>query len=73
MLIAVLATVGALVMPSFESVMAILGGGFGLVMVVILPVWAGANVLGWKWWYYPVLGVSVVMAVLGVVVPLLGL
>jgi vesicular inhibitory amino acid transporter len=53
--------------------MAILGGGFGLVMVVILPVWAGANVLGWKWWYYPVLGVSVVMAVLGVVVPLLGL
>ena len=72
MLIAVLATVGALVMPSFESVMAILGGGFGLVMVVILPVWAGGNVLGWKWYYYPVLVGSGVMAVVGVVVPLSG-
>jgi vesicular inhibitory amino acid transporter len=73
MLIAVLATVGALVMPSFESVMAILGGGFGLVMIVILPVWAGGNVLGWKWWYVPILVGSSVMAVIGVVIPLLGI
>jgi vesicular inhibitory amino acid transporter len=72
LLLAVLAVVGALVMPSFESVMAILGGGFGVVMCIIMPVWAGGNVLGWRWWYYPVLVASGAMAVVGVVAAVLG-
>lgn len=52
-------------MPSFESSMAILGGGFGVVMMIVLPVWAGGKVLGWKWWYTVVIVISLIVAVAG--------
>lgn len=53
-------------MPSFESSMAILGGGFGVVMMVVLPVWAGGKVLDWRgWWYWAVIWVSLAVAAIG--------
>lgn len=52
-------------MPSFESSMAILGVGFGVLMMIVLPVWAGGKVLGWKWWYTVVIGLSLCLAVAG--------
>jgi vesicular inhibitory amino acid transporter len=65
LVLAVLVTVGALVMPSFESSMAILGGGFGVIMIIVLPVWAAGEALGWKRWYGAVIAASLVLAAAG--------
>jgi vesicular inhibitory amino acid transporter len=54
-------------LPSFESVMALLGSGFALVTVVIIPIWAGAEVFGWTWYAMVTCGVSAVVAVVGIV------
>lgn len=64
-LLAVLAVVGALVMPSFEAVLSLLGSGFGIVSIVIIPIMAYANLNGWKWWYFVLCGVCGVAAVAG--------
>ena len=64
---AILAILGGVLMPSFESVLSFLGGGLGVVSTVIIPVWAGANVFGWTKWSKGVVAVSAVLAVVGTV------
>jgi vesicular inhibitory amino acid transporter len=66
-LLAVAAVVGGIILPSFESVMALLGSGFALVTVIIIPIWAGAKLWGWTWYASVIAGLSGVVAVVGVV------
>ena len=44
--IILLALLGAVLLPSFERVVAIHGGGFGMVLVFVLPIWAAIRLLG---------------------------
>jgi vesicular inhibitory amino acid transporter len=46
--LACLAIAGGLVFPSFEALMSLLGSGFACITLIIVPVWAGAAVFGWK-------------------------
>lgn len=55
----------ALVFPSFESLMALLGSGFASITLLIVPIWAGAAVFGWNWYDYAGIAVAVVAGVLG--------
>lgn len=66
-LLAILAVAGGIILPSFESVMALLGSGFALVTVVIIPIWAGAELWGWTWYAAVCCGLSGVVAVVGIV------
>lgn len=61
----VLSVLLALVFPSFEALMALLGSGFASVTLIIVPVWAGAAVFGWHWYDYAVITVAAVAGVLG--------
>jgi len=47
--------------------MALLGSGFALVTVVIIPIWAGAELWGWTWYAAVCCGLSGVVAVVGIV------
>jgi hypothetical protein len=66
----VLALLGTSVLPSFERIVAIHGGGFGMVLCFVLPIWAAIRRLGpakegqVRMWYVA-LGVSVVCTVGG--------
>ncbi|ORY27209.1 transmembrane amino acid transporter protein-domain-containing protein [Naematelia encephala] len=66
-LLAVLAIVGALVMPSFESVLSLLGSGFAVASTILIPVWAGASVFGWKWYQIVICVISTIVAILGII------
>jgi len=66
-ILAVLSILGGLVIPSFESLLSFLGGGLGIISVIIIPVWAGAEAFGWRKLEYVVIGVSAVFAVIGTV------
>lgn len=64
-ILAVLAVLGALIMPSFESILSLLGSCFAVAMTLIIPVCAGANVFGWKKLDYFLVGFGITMAVVG--------
>ena len=66
-MLAVFGVAGALVMPSFESVLSFSGSLFAIVMTVLIPVWAGANVFGWKKLDFMICVVSGIVAVVGTV------
>ncbi|BEI91363.1 uncharacterized protein CcaverHIS019_0401830 [Cutaneotrichosporon cavernicola] len=61
----VLSVLLALVFPSFEALMALLGSGFASVTLVIVPVWAGASLFGWHWYDYTAIVVAAVAGVVG--------
>lgn len=65
-ILAVLAVAGGVLLPSFESVMSLLGSGFALVTVMIIPLWAGAELFGWTWYAMFTMGLSGVVAVIGI-------
>jgi len=65
--LAVLSILGGLLIPSFESLLSFLGGGLGIISVIIIPVWAGAEAFGWRNLEYVVIAVSAVFAVIGTV------
>lgn len=65
--LAVLFVAGALATPSFERVMGLLGSGFASLTLIIIPVWAGAEVFGWRWYHYFAIGVAVVLGTLGTI------
>jgi vesicular inhibitory amino acid transporter len=62
---AVLAIIGALVMPSFEAVLSLLGSGFGIVSIVIIPICAYGQIFGWRWYHFAICAVSGVFGVAG--------
>lgn len=66
-ILASLAVFGAILLPSFESVMSLLGSGFAVVTVMIIPLWAGAELFGWSWYAALTVGVSGVVAVVGII------
>jgi vesicular inhibitory amino acid transporter len=66
-ILAVSSILGGLLIPSFESLLSFLGGGLGIVSVIIIPVWAGAEAFGWRKLEYVVIAVSAVFAVIGTV------
>jgi len=66
-LLAILAVAGGIILPSFESVMALLGSGFALVTVVMVPIWAGAELWGWTWYAALCCGLSGVVAIVGII------
>jgi len=57
--------IGALIMPSFENVLSLLGSGFATVMAVLLPIWAGAKVFGWKWYQILICVIVSIVALIG--------
>lgn len=63
--LAILSILGAFAFPSFEALMSLLGSGFACLTLIVIPVWAGAAVFGWKWW-------DVVAIVLATLVGLFG-
>lgn len=65
-ILAIMAVAGGVLLPSFESVMSLLGSGFALVTVMIIPLWAGAELFGWTWYAMFTMGLSGVVAVIGV-------
>lgn len=66
-ILASLAVLGAILLPSFESVMSLLGSGFAVVTVMIIPLWAGAELFGWTWYAVLTVGVSGLVAVVGII------
>ena len=66
-LLAVLAVVGGLVMPSFEKVLNLLGSMFGIAMAILLPMWVSGKIFGWKWWMVIVWGIAALLAVYGTI------
>jgi vesicular inhibitory amino acid transporter len=54
-------------MPSFESVLSLLGSGFAVLTCILIPVWAGASVFGWKKHEIVICVISVIVAVFGTV------
>lgn len=63
--LAVAAVLGALVFPSFESLMSLLGSGFACITILIVPICAGAQVFGWHWYDYTAIAASVFFGVWG--------
>jgi vesicular inhibitory amino acid transporter len=47
--------------------MALLGSGFALLTVVIIPIWAGAEIFGWTWYAVVTCVIGGLMAVAGIV------
>ena len=66
-ILAVLGVTGALIMPSFESLLSFSGSMFAIVMTVLIPIWAGASVFGWKKYEFIICVVSGIVAVVGTV------
>ena len=66
-LLAVLAVVGGLVMPSFEKVLNLLGSMFGIAMAILLPMWVSGKIFGWKWWMVIVWVIAALLAVYGTI------
>ncbi|TYJ56624.1 hypothetical protein B9479_002716 [Cryptococcus floricola] len=53
--------VGALVFPSFETLLSIMGGGMSVVTSILIPIAAGANLWGWTWCSRGLFGISTVV------------
>lgn len=66
-LIACLAILAGLALPSFERILSLLGSGFGLITVVIIPICAYGQVFGWRWWHVVICVLSGLLAVAGTI------
>lgn len=66
-MLAIASVLAALLFPSFEFVLALLGSGFAFVTCAVIPYWAGMKVLGWNW--YDTLGLvfSALIALVGTI------
>ncbi|ODN98398.1 solute carrier family 32 (vesicular inhibitory amino acid transporter) [Cryptococcus wingfieldii CBS 7118] len=62
---------GALVFPSFETLLSIMGGGMSVVTSILIPIAAGANLWGWSWYSRSLFGISSVVCVIGLLCALL--
>ena len=63
----VLTVFGAFIMPSFESVLSLLGNALGMLMMVLIPMCAYAAVYGWKWYHIIIAVVTVFFAITGTI------
>ncbi|WRT67240.1 uncharacterized protein IL334_004207 [Kwoniella shivajii] len=63
--------IGAFVLPSFETVMGIMGGGLAVISCILIPIAAGAGVWGWTTFSKIVFGIASVYAVIGTACALL--
>lgn len=61
----VLSVLLALLFPSFEALMALLGSAFASITLIVVPVWAGSTLFGWHWYDYGAIAVAVVAGTLG--------
>jgi vesicular inhibitory amino acid transporter len=52
-------------LPSFEQVMNIMGSGFAVITAVMIPIWAGAAVFGWRWYSIGICAASGLVGVVG--------
>ncbi|WVQ98857.1 hypothetical protein IAU59_005988 [Kwoniella sp. CBS 9459] len=59
--------IGAFILPSFETVMGIMGGGLAVISCILIPIAAGAGVWGWTWYTVLAFWTSALLAVVGVV------
>jgi vesicular inhibitory amino acid transporter len=64
-ILGVMSVLLALLFPSFEALMALLGSGFASITLIIVPVWAGASLFGWHWYDYAAMGIAAVAGVVG--------
>lgn len=64
--------VGALIVPSFETVMSLLGSAFAVATMIVIPIWAGATIFGWRWYDWAILIPSVIVGTLGTIATFLG-
>ena len=58
-------------MPSFESVLGLLGSGLAIGMTIIIPVWAHANIFGWKGYEIVICVIAGIIGVVGTVCALI--
>ncbi|WVW82950.1 hypothetical protein I302_104965 [Kwoniella bestiolae CBS 10118] len=63
----ILFILGALVLPSFETIMSIMGGGLSVVNCILIPIAAGSNLFGWKKVDKVIFGLASVVAVISVI------
>jgi vesicular inhibitory amino acid transporter len=66
-MLAVASVLAALLFPSFEFVLALLGSGFAFVTCAVIPYWAGMKVLGCTWYDTLGLAFSAFVAVVGTI------
>ncbi|OCF36492.1 solute carrier family 32 (vesicular inhibitory amino acid transporter) [Kwoniella heveanensis BCC8398] len=66
-ILVLLFVVGAFVLPSFETVMGIMGGGLAVCSCILIPIAAGAGVWGWTWYTVMAFWTAALFAVVGVV------
>ena len=59
--------IAAIVLPSFESLLSLLGSGFAVVISILLPIAAKATVFGWKKHEIGIFLLSAVLGTIGVV------
>lgn len=64
--LSIVASLGALFMPSFEKLLSLMGAGFGVASIFCLPVWAYANIYGWQKRHVLAIGIGAVFVVVGV-------
>ncbi|WOO84347.1 Vacuolar amino acid transporter 1 [Vanrija pseudolonga] len=64
--------IGALIVPSFETVMSLLGSAFAVATMIVIPIWAGATIFGWRWYDWAILIPSVIVGTLGTIATFLG-
>ncbi|KAL7424020.1 hypothetical protein Q5752_001605 [Cryptotrichosporon argae] len=69
-LLACVAVAGAILLPSFESVLGLVGSGLMVLNLIIMPVWAGASVFGWRWYDVTACVACTIIAVVGTVAAL---
>ncbi|WWD10011.1 hypothetical protein V865_008144 [Kwoniella europaea PYCC6329] len=62
---------GALVLPSFETIMSIMGGGLSVINCILIPLAAGSSLFGWTKKDKIVFGLAGLVAVISVVCALL--
>lgn len=65
--LAVASVLAALVFPSFEDLMSLLGSGLASITIIIIPVCARAAIWGWKWYDVAIVVVSGIAGILGTV------
>ncbi|WWC69317.1 uncharacterized protein I206_103255 [Kwoniella pini CBS 10737] len=62
---------GAFILPSFETVMSIMGGGLAVISCILVPIAAGSNLWGWSWYARIIFGLSCLVALISTICALL--
>ena len=61
----ILTILGAFVLPSFETVLSLIGNALGMILLILVPIFAYTAVFGWQWNHAVIVVITVFMAVVG--------